>query len=163
MSELAATTDEMLKMQLWVKETGQKVLVIFEGRDAAGKGGAIKRFNEPLNPRGARIVALEKPTEEESSQWYFQRYIQHLPSGGEIVMMDRSWYNRAGVERVMGFCTPQQYLEFMRDTPDLERMLVNSGIYLTKLWFSVSQREQRNRFAIRRLTQYDDGNCPRQI
>ena len=140
---------EMLKMQLWVKETGQKVLIIFEGRDAAGKGGAIKRFHEHLNPRGARIVALEKPTEEESSQWYFQRYIPHLPSGGEIVMMDRSWYNRAGVERVLGFCTPQQYLEFMRDTPDLERMLVNSGLHLVKFWFSVSQQEQRNRFAIR--------------
>jgi len=140
---------EMLKMQLWVKETGQKVLIIFEGRDAAGKGGTIKRFNEHLNPRGARIMALEKPTAEESSQWYFQRYLQHLPSGGEIVMMDRSWYNRAGVERVMGFCTPQQYLEFMREAPDIERMLVNSGIHLVKFWFSVSQREQRNRFAMR--------------
>ncbi len=140
---------EMLKMQLWAKETGKKILIIFEGRDAAGKGGTIKRFNEHLNPRGARIVALERPTEEESSQWYFQCYIQHLPSGGEIVMMDRSWYNRAGVERVMGFCTPQQYLEFMRDTPDLERMLVNSGLHLVKFWFSVSQREQRNRFVIR--------------
>lgn len=140
---------ELLKMQLWVKETGQKVLIIFEGRDAAGKGGAIKRFSEHMNPRGARIMALEKPTEEESSQWYFQRYIQHLPSGGEIVMMDRSWYNRAGVERVMGYCTPQQYLEFMRETPELERMLVNSGIHLVKFWFSVSQREQRNRFASR--------------
>jgi len=140
---------ELLKMQLWVKETGQKVLIIFEGRDAAGKGGAIKRFNEHLNPRGARTVALEKPTEEEASQWYFQRYIRHLPSGGEIVMFDRSWYNRAGVERVMGYCTAQQYLEFMRETPELERMLVNSGVHIIKFWFSVSQREQLNRFAAR--------------
>ncbi|WP_448941003.1 polyphosphate kinase 2 [Micrococcus luteus] len=140
---------ELLKMQLWVKETGQKVLIIFEGRDAADKGGAIKRFNEHLNPRGARTVALEKPTEEEASQWYFQRYIQHLPSGGEIVMFDRSWYNRAGVERVMGYCTAQQYLEFMRETPELERMLVNSGVHIIKFWFSVSQREQLNRFAAR--------------
>ncbi|MDO5634343.1 MAG: polyphosphate kinase 2 [Micrococcus sp.] len=140
---------ELLKMQLWVKETGQKVLLIFEGRDAAGKGGAIKRFNEHLNPRGARTVALEKPTDAEASQWYFQRYIQHLPSGGEIVMFDRSWYNRAGVERVMGYCSPQQYLEFMRETPELERMLVNSGIHVIKFWFSVSRSEQLNRFASR--------------
>ena len=140
---------ELLKMQLWVKETGQKVLIIFEGRDAAGKGGAIKRFNEHLNPRGARTVALEKPTDAEASQWYFQRYIQHLPSGGEIVMMDRSWYNRAGVERVMGYCTAQQYLEFMREAPELERMLVNSGIHIIKFWFSVSRNEQLNRFATR--------------
>ncbi|MCY4667835.1 MAG: polyphosphate kinase 2, partial [Rhodococcus sp.] len=109
---------ELLKLQLWVKETGQKVLIIFEGRDAAGKGGSIKRFTEHLNPRGARVVALEKPTDIERTQWYFQRYVAHLPSGGEIVMMDRSWYNRAGVERVMGYCTPTQYLEFMRETPD---------------------------------------------
>src|SRR5690625_96725 len=140
---------ELLKWQNWTKETGQRHIILFEGRDAAGKGGTIKRFNEHLNPRGARIMALEKPTAEESSQWYFQRYLQHLPSGGEIVMMDRSWYNRAGVERVMGFCTPQQYLEFMREAPDIERMLVNSGIHLVKFWFSVSQREQRNRFAMR--------------
>ncbi|MDY6055857.1 polyphosphate kinase 2, partial [Micrococcus sp.] len=140
---------ELLKMQVWVKETGQKVLIIFEGRDAAGKGGTIKRFNEHLNPRGARTVALEKPTEAEASQWYFQRYIKHLPSGGEIVMFDRSWYNRAGVERVMGYATPQQYLEFMRETPELERMLVNSGIHLVKFWFSVSRSEQLNRFATR--------------
>ncbi len=140
---------ELLKLQLWVKDTGQKVLIIFEGRDAAGKGGAIKRFNEHLNPRGARIVALEKPTDEERSQWYFQRYIAHLPSGGEIVMMDRSWYNRAGVERVMGYCTPQQYLEFMREAPSLERMLVNSGIHLVKFWFSVGREEQLSRFANR--------------
>ncbi|CEA09756.1 Polyphosphate kinase 2 (PPK2) [Arthrobacter saudimassiliensis] len=140
---------ELLKMQLWVKETGQKMLIIFEGRDAAGKGGAIKRFEEHLNPRGARIVALEKPTPQESSQWYFQRYISQLPSGGEIVMMDRSWYNRAGVERVMGYCTPAEYLEFMREVPELERMLVNSGVILFKLWFSVSRAEQLARFAAR--------------
>lgn len=140
---------ELLKLQLHVKETGAKVLVICEGRDAAGKGGAIKRFMEHLNPRGARVVALEKPTEVETTQWYFQRYIQHLPSGGEIVFMDRSWYNRAGVERVMGYCTPQQYLEFMREAPELERMLVNSGIILVKMWFSVSQAEQFARFSSR--------------
>jgi polyphosphate kinase 2 len=139
----------LLKLQLHAKETGIKLLVICEGRDAAGKGGAIKRFMEHLNPRGARVVALEKPTEVEQTQWYFQRYIQHLPSGGEIVFMDRSWYNRAGVERVMGYCTPQQYLEFMRETPDLERMLVNSGIHLVKLWFSVSREEQLARFSSR--------------
>ncbi|GHG46232.1 hypothetical protein GCM10012320_12150 [Sinomonas cellulolyticus] len=140
---------ELLKLQLWVKDTGQKVLIIFEGRDAAGKGGAIKRFNEHLNPRGARIVALEKPTDAERSQWYFQRYVQHLPSGGEIVMMDRSWYNRAGVERVMGYCSPSEYHEFMRQAPEFERMLVNSGIRLHKLWFSVGREEQLNRFASR--------------
>ena len=140
---------ELLKMQLWVKETGQKMLLIFEGRDAAGKGGAIKRFDEHLNPRGARVVALEKPTSEEVTQWYFQRYIRTLPSGGEIVMMDRSWYNRAGVERVMGYCTPAQYLEFMREVPELERMLVNSGTLLHKLWFSVGRAEQMARFAAR--------------
>ena len=140
---------ELLKLQLHVKETGQKVLVICEGRDAAGKGGAIKRFMEHLNPRGARVVALEKPTDLERTQWYFQRYIQHLPSGGELVFMDRSWYNRAGVERVMGYCTPQQYLEFMREAPELERMLVNSGTHLVKMWFSVSREEQLARFASR--------------
>ncbi|MCC3267731.1 polyphosphate kinase 2 [Arthrobacter gengyunqii] len=140
---------ELLKMQLWVKDTGQKMLIIFEGRDAAGKGGAIKRFNEHLNPRGARIVALEKPTDNERTQWYFQRYVAKLPSGGEIVMMDRSWYNRAGVERVMGYCTPAQYLEFMREVPELERMLVNSGVLLNKLWFSVGRAEQVARFAAR--------------
>ncbi|WP_129657657.1 polyphosphate kinase 2 [Rothia uropygialis] len=141
---------ELLKLQLWVKETGQKILLIFEGRDAAGKGGSIKRFTEHLNPRGSRVVALEKPTEIEQTQWYFQRYIQHLPSGGEIVMMDRSWYNRAGVERVMGYCTPHQYYEFMRQTPELERMLVNSGIKLIKFWFSVTRAEQVARFEARR-------------
>ena len=141
---------ELLKLQSHVKESGAKILVIFEGRDAAGKGGAIKRFTEHLNPRGARVIALEKPTEQEQTQWYFQRYVQHLPSGGEIVLMDRSWYNRAGVERVMGYCTPQQYLEFMREAPEFERMLVNSGIHLVKLWFSVSHAEQRARFDSRR-------------
>ena len=141
---------ELLKLQLGVKDSGARVLVLFEGRDAAGKGGAIKRFTEHLNPRGARIVALEKPTEVETTQWYFQRYIEHLPSGGEIVLMDRSWYNRAGVERVMGYCSPVQYLSFMRQCPDFERMLVDSGIHLVKLWFSVSQDEQARRFQARR-------------
>ncbi len=140
---------ELLRLQLHVRETGSKVLVLCEGRDAAGKGGAIKRFMEHLNPRGARVVALEKPTDLERTQWYFQRYVAHLPSGGEIVFMDRSWYNRAGVERVMGYCTPTEYLEFMRETPEFERMLVNSGIHLFKLWFSVSQGEQAARFASR--------------
>jgi polyphosphate kinase 2 len=140
---------ELLKLQSWVKQTGQKVVLLFEGRDAAGKGGTIKRFTEHLNPRGARIVALEKPSERERTQWYFQRYIQHLPAAGEIVMFDRSWYNRAGVERVMGFCTPAEYMEFMREAPELERMLVRSGIHLIKFWFSVSRGEQRTRFARR--------------
>lgn len=140
---------ELLKMQGWVKETGQKILIIFEGRDAAGKGGTIKRMMEHMNPRGARVVALEKPTDFEQGQWYFQRYIQHLPSAGEIVMLDRSWYNRAGVERVMGFCKPGEYLEFMRQAPELERMLVRSGIKLFKLWFSVSRNEQFRRFQSR--------------
>lgn len=137
---------ELLKLQAWVKETGQRVVILFEGRDAAGKGGSIKRFMEHLNPRGARIVALEKPSETEKGQWYFQRYIQNLPTAGEIVLFDRSWYNRAGVERVMNFCTEDQYLEFMRQAPDFERMLVQDGIYLIKLWFSVSRDEQRRRF-----------------
>jgi polyphosphate kinase len=140
---------ELLKLQSWVKETGQKVVLIFEGRDAAGKGGTIKRFTEHLNPRGARVVALEKPSERESTQWYFQRYVQYLPAAGEIVLFDRSWYNRAGVERVMEFCTPEQYLEFMREAPEFERMLVHSGIHLIKFWFSVSRGEQRTRFAVR--------------
>jgi polyphosphate kinase len=140
---------ELLKLQSWVKETGQKIVLIFEGRDAAGKGGTIKRFTEHLNPRGARVVALEKPTERERTQWYFQRYIDHLPAAGEIVMFDRSWYNRAGVERVMGFCTPEEYLEFMRQAPEFERMLVRSDIHLVKFWFSVSRSEQRTRFARR--------------
>ncbi len=137
---------ELLKVQLWSQETGQKFVMLFEGRDAAGKGGTIKRFTEHLNPRSARVVALNKPTDEERGQWYFQRYIDHLPTAGEIVLYDRSWYNRAGVERVMGFCEPQEYLEFMRQTPDLERMLVRSGIRLYKYWFSVTQDEQKRRF-----------------
>jgi polyphosphate kinase 2 len=142
---------ELLKLQSWVKEAGQRVVILFEGRDAAGKGGTIKRFMENLNPRGARVVALEKPSESERGQWYFQRYIQHLPTAGEIVLFDRSWYNRAGVERVMGFCDQQQYLEFMRQTPELERMLVRSGTHLIKFWFSVSQEEQRRRFKEREV------------
>ena len=140
---------ELLKVQEWVKVTKQRIVILFEGRDAAGKGGTIKRFMEHLNPRGARVVALEKPTEREATQWYFQRYIQHLPAGGEIVMFDRSWYNRAGVERVMGFCSPNDYLEFMRQAPELERMMVRSGIRLFKFWFSVTREEQRRRFAQR--------------
>ncbi|SEA23382.1 polyphosphate kinase 2, PA0141 family [Thiothrix caldifontis] len=142
---------ELLKLQAWVRETGQRVVILFEGRDAAGKGGTIKRFMEHLNPRGARVVALEKPTEMERGQWYFQRYIQHLPSAGEIVLMDRSWYNRAGVERVMGFCNEAEYLAFMRQAPELERHLVNSGVHLIKFWFSVSRKEQRRRFKEREI------------
>lgn len=142
---------ELLKLQSWAKETGQRVVILFEGRDAAGKGGAIKRFMEHLNPRGARLVALEKPTETERGQWYFQRYVQHLPTVGEIVMFDRSWYNRAGVERVMGFCSEQEYQEFIRQAPLFERQLVNSGIHLIKFWFSVSAKEQRRRFKEREL------------
>ena len=137
---------ELLKLQAWVKATGQKVVVLFEGRDAAGKGGTIKRFMEHLNPRGARVVALEKPSEVERGQWYFQRYVQELPTAGEIVLFDRSWYNRAGVERVMGFCTADEYAEFMRQAPEFERNLVRSGIHLIKYWFSVSRTEQRRRF-----------------
>lgn len=137
---------ELLKLQKWVKETGQRVVILFEGRDAAGKGGTIKRFMEHVNPRGARVIALEKPTETERGQWYFQRYIQHLPSAGEIVLFDRSWYNRAGVERVMGFCSADEYNEFMRQAPEFERNLVRSGIHLIKFWFSVSRSEQRRRF-----------------
>jgi polyphosphate kinase 2 len=140
---------ELLKLQNWVKEAGQKIVVLFEGRDAAGKGGTIKRFMEHLNPRGARVVALEKPSDRERSQWYFQRYIELLPAAGEIVFFDRSWYNRAGVERVMGFCSPQEYLEFMRQTPELERMFVRSGIRLFKFWFSVTREEQLRRFKAR--------------
>lgn len=140
---------ELLKLQNWVKESGERVLILFEGRDAAGKGGTIKRIMEHLNPRGARIVALEKPSPREAGQWYFQRYIQHLPSAGEIVLFDRSWYNRAGVERAMGFCSSSEYLEFLRQTPELERMLVRSGIRLFKLWFSVSRGEQLRRFKAR--------------
>ena len=142
---------ELLKLQKWIKQNGRKLVILFEGRDAAGKGGTIKRFTEHLNPRGASVVALEKPSERESTQWYFQRYLAHLPAAGEIVLFDRSWYNRAGVDRVMGFCTRTDYLEFMRQTPDLERMLVRSGIHLVKFWFSVSRDEQRTRFAIRQI------------
>lgn len=141
---------ELLKLQAWVKESQARVVILFEGRDAAGKGGAIKRFMEHLNPRGARVVALEKPSDLEKGQWYFQRYVQHLPSHGEIVLFDRSWYNRAGVERVMGFCSEDEYLEFMRQTPEFERMLVKSGIHLFKFWFSVSTEEQKVRFKQRK-------------
>lgn len=141
---------ELLKMQNWVRDTGQRVVILFEGRDAAGKGGTIKRMMEHLNPRGAKVIALEKPTDIEQGQWYFQRYIQHLPTAGEIVLFDRSWYNRAGVEKVMNFCTPTDYLEFMRQTPDLERMMVRSGIRMFKLWFSVSREEQFRRFKARK-------------
>jgi polyphosphate kinase len=142
---------ELLKLQKWIKASGVRLVVVFEGRDAAGKGGTIKRFMEHLNPRGASVVALEKPGERESTQWYFQRYIEHLPAAGEIVLFDRSWYNRAGVERVMAFCTRHEYLEFLRQAPELERMWVRSGITLIKLWFSVSFAEQRTRFAIRQV------------
>jgi polyphosphate kinase 2 len=142
---------ELLKMQTWVKETGQRIVIVFEGRDAAGKGGTIKRFMEHLNPRGATVVALVKPTEKEKGQWYFQRYIRHLPSHGDIVLFDRSWYNRAVVERVMGFASDAQYEEFMRQTPEFERMLVREGIILIKFWFSVSRKEQIARFTIRRI------------
>jgi polyphosphate kinase 2 len=147
--EKARIQAELLKVQKWALETGEKFVILFEGRDAAGKGGTIKRFNEHLNPRFARVVALNKPTDEERGQWYFQRYIDHMPTRGEMVFYDRSWYNRAGVERVMGFCTPTEYLEFMRQTPELERMLVRSGIRLYKYWFSVTRSEQRRRFKSR--------------
>lgn len=140
---------ELLKVQNWVKLTGQKIVIIFEGRDAAGKGGTIKRFMEHLNPRAAKVVALEKPTEHELGQWYFQRYVVHLPTRGEILFLDRSWYNRAGVERVMGYCNQMEYLEFMRECPEFERMLVNSGIKLFKYYFSVTKKEQRQRFEAR--------------
>ena len=141
---------ELLKLQAWVKESGQRVVILFEGRDAAGKGGTIKRFMENLNPRGARVVALEKPSEIERGQWYFQRYIEHLPTRGEIVLFDRSWYNRAGVEKVMGFCTDAEYDEFMRQAPEFERHLVRSGVHVFKFWFSVSRAEQRRRFKERK-------------
>lgn len=148
--EKAKLQVELLKAQKWVKDQGQKIVVLFEGRDAAGKGGSIKRFMEHLNPRAARVVALEKPTDSERTQWYFQRYVKHLPSAGEITFFDRSWYNRAGVERVMRFCTPAEYLEFMRQCPDFERMLVRSDIRLYKYWFSVTQDEQAARFQSRK-------------
>ncbi len=141
---------ELLKVQNWVRDSGQRVVALFEGRDAAGKGGTIKRFMEHLNPRAAHVVALEKPTERERGQWYFQRYIEQLPTRGELVFFDRSWYNRAGVERVMGFCDSLEYLEFLRQCPLIERMLVNSGITLFKFWFSVSRTEQLRRFHSRK-------------
>lgn len=141
---------ELLKLQASVKDNGDRVVILFEGRDAAGKGGAIKRFMEHMNPRGARVVALEKPTPVEAGQWYFQRYVQHLPTRGEIVLFDRSWYNRSGVERVMGFCTDDEYEEFMRQAPEFERQLARSGVHLIKLWFSVSRLEQQRRFTERK-------------
>ena len=142
---------ELLKFQYWTQDVGAKHVIVFEGRDAAGKGGTIKRFVEHLNPRAARVVALNKPSNTEQGQWYFQRYVNHLPTAGEIVMFDRSWYNRAGVERVMGFCTDEEYDVFMRQAPRFERMLVESGTTVTKLWFSVTQDEQRTRFALRQI------------
>ena len=142
---------ELVRLQNWVKSTGQRLIIVFEGRDAAGKGGTIKRFTEHLNPRGATVVALAKPSAREQTQWYLQRYVPHLPAAREMVMFDRSWYNRAGVERVMGFCTQAEYEEFMREAPDFERMLVRSGLHLTKFWFSVTPAEQRTRFIIRRV------------
>jgi len=148
-TEKAKLQAELLKVQIWAQETGQKFVILMEGRDAAGKGGTIKRFMEHLNPRYARVCALTKPSDVEKGQWFFQRYIAHLPTAGEMVFYDRSWYNRAGVERVMGFCTPAEYLEFMRQAPELERMLVRSGIRLHKYWFSVTREEQRARFLAR--------------
>ncbi|MDO5739741.1 MAG: polyphosphate kinase 2 [Ornithinimicrobium sp.] len=142
---------ELLKFQYWAKDNDTRHILVFEGRDAAGKGGSIKRFTEHLNPRGARVVALNKPTEVEAGQWYFQRYVQNLPTSGEIVLFDRSWYNRAGVERVMGFCSNTEYETFMEHAPQFEKMLVDTGISITKYWFSVTQTEQRTRFAIRQL------------
>ncbi len=148
-AEKARLQAELLKVQIWAQETGQKFVILMEGRDAAGKGGTIKRFMEHLNPRYARVCALTKPSDVEKGQWFFQRYIAHLPTAGEMVFYDRSWYNRAGVERVMGFCSPLEYLEFMRQAPELERMLVRSGIRFYKYWFSVTREEQRMRFAAR--------------
>jgi len=142
---------ELLKLQYWGQDTGLRNIIVFEGRDAAGKGGTIKRFTEHLNPRAARVVALAAPNDRERGQWYFQRYIQHFPTEGEIVLFDRSWYNRAGVERVMGFCSDEEYEVFMKQAPEFERMIVDAGIHLTKFWFSVTQREQRTRFAIRQI------------
>ncbi|GAA1750291.1 polyphosphate kinase 2 [Nostocoides vanveenii] len=142
---------ELLKFQYWAQDMGQKHVIVFEGRDAAGKGGTIKRFMEHLNPRSARVVALTKPTTTELGQWYFQRYVSHLPTAGEIVLFDRSWYNRGGVERVMGFCSDDEYETFMKQAPRFEEMLIDSGTTVTKLWFSVTQQEQRTRFAIRQI------------
>lgn len=147
--ELARLQIELVKMQYWVKHTGTRIVILFEGRDAAGKGGTIKRITEPLNPRGCRVVALGTPSDHEKTQWYFQRYIAHLPGAGEIVCFDRSWYNRAGVEHVMGFCTDEQYQEFLQTCPQFEQMLVRSGIILLKYWFSVSDEEQERRFQSR--------------
>lgn len=147
--ELERLQIELVKLQEWIKAQKLKVVVIFEGRDAAGKGGVIKRITERLNPRVCRVVALGTPTEKETTQWYFQRYVPHLPSGGEMVLFDRSWYNRAGVERVMGFCTDDEYWEFLRSCPNFERMLIRSGIILIKYWFSVSEEEQEKRFQAR--------------
>jgi polyphosphate kinase len=147
--ELLRLQEELVKMEQWVQETGARLLVIFEGRDAAGKGGAIKRITQHLNPRVTRIAALPKPTEREAGQWYFQRYIQHLPSRGEITLFDRSWYNRAGIERVLGFCTPEEYQRFLRQCPIYERLLVEDGIILIKYWFSVSDEEQERRLRAR--------------
>ena len=147
--ELAKLQQELVKLHYWIKEQGLKVCVVFEGRDAAGKGGVIKRITQRLNPRIARVVALATPSDREKQQWYFQRYVPHLPSAGEMVLFDRSWYNRAGVERVMGFCTDDEYRDFMRTCPEFERMLVRSGIILIKYWFSVSDEEQERRFRIR--------------
>lgn len=142
---------ELLKLQYWAEDTGERHIIVFEGRDAAGKGGTIKRFIEHLNPRAARVVALNKPTTTEQGQWYFQRYVQHFPTAGEIVLFDRSWYNRAGVERVMGFCSDDEYAAFMRQAPEFERLIADDGTHLTKFWFSVTRREQRTRFAIRQI------------
>ena len=147
--ELAKLHLELVTMQDWIRASGHRLVVVFEGRDAAGKGGTIKRIAEPLNPRACRVVALPEPTERERTQWYFQRYVAHLPAAGEIVLFDRSWYNRAGVERVMGFCTDDEYWEFLRSVPEFERMLVRSGIQLVKYWFSVSEDEQERRFQAR--------------
>jgi len=147
--ELLRLQEELVNLQEWIKEKGLRVAVIFEGRDAAGKGGTIKRITQRLNPRVVKVVALGVPTSREKNQWYFQRYVPHLPANGEMVLFDRSWYNRAGVERVMGFCTDEQYREFLRSCPEFERMLVRSGIILIKYWFSVSTEEQERRFQIR--------------
>ncbi len=144
--ELSRLQFELVRLQYWVKETGQKIVIIFEGRDAAGKGGTIKRLTEPMNPRGVRLVALGKPSDIERTQWYFQRYVAHLPAAGEIVIFDRSWYNRAGVEHVMGFCTEQEYWDFLYSCPEFERMVVRSGIHIVKYWLSVSDAEQEKRF-----------------
>src|SRR5919199_5168714 len=144
--ELARLSLELVKLQYWIKDSGGRVVLIFEGRDAAGKGGTIKRIVEPLNPRGATVVALGTPSDRERGQWYFQRYVAHLPAAGEIVLFDRSWYNRAGVEHVMGFCTDDEYREFLRTVPEFERMLVRDGILLRKYWFSIGEEEQERRF-----------------